>query len=94
MAYGNRDANYVLNVHSRWDKPKDDKKCINWAKDFFNSSAPYATGGAYINFVTEDETDRISAAYGKNYKKLVRIKNKYDRNNLFRVNHNIRPTVK
>jgi len=60
---------------------------------FFDASAPYATGGVYINFVTQDETDRIAAAYGKNYKKLVRIKNKYDPNNLFRVNHNINPTV-
>jgi len=94
MAYGNRDANFVLNVHSRWDKNKDDKKCIDWARDFFTSSAPYATGGVYINFVTEDESDRISAAYGSNYKKLVRIKNKYDRKNLFRMNHNIKPTVK
>jgi len=93
MAYGNRDANFILNVHSRWDKAKDDTKCISWARDFFDASAPYATGGVYINFVTQDETDRIAAAYGKNYKKLVRIKNKYDPNNLFRVNHNIKPTV-
>ena len=93
MAYGNRDANFILNVHSRWDKAKDDTKCISWARDFFDASAPYATGGVYINFVTQDETDRIAAAYGKNYKKLVRIKNKYDPNNLFRVNHNINPTV-
>ncbi len=92
-AYGNRDANFILNVHSRWDKAKDDTKCISWARDFFDVSAPYATGGVYINFVTQDETDRIAAAYGKNYKKLVRIKNKYDPNNLFRVNHNIKPTV-
>jgi len=93
MAYGNRDANFILNVHSRWDKTKDDTRCISWARDFFDASAPYATGGVYINFVTQDETDRIAAAYGKNYKKLVRIKNKYDPNNLFRVNHNIKPTV-
>ncbi len=93
MAYGNRDANFILNVHSRWDKAKDDTKCISWARDFFDASAPYATGGVYINFVTQDETDRIAAAYGKNYNKLVRIKNKYDPNNLFRVNHNIKPTV-
>lgn len=92
-AYGNRDANFILNVHSRWDKAKDDTRCISWARDFFDASAPYATGGVYINFVTQDETDRIAAAYGKNYKKLVRIKNKYDPNNLFRVNHNIKPTV-
>jgi FAD/FMN-containing dehydrogenase len=93
MAYGNRDANFTLNVHSRWDKVKDDTKCISWARAFFDASAPHATGGVYINFVSQDETDRIVAAYGKNYKKLVRIKNKYDPNNLFRINHNIKPTV-
>ncbi len=93
MAYGNRDANFVLNVHSRWDEAKDDDVCISWARDFFEASAPHATGGVYINFVTEDETDRVHAAYGKNYERLVQIKNTYDPTNLFKINHNIKPTV-
>jgi FAD/FMN-containing dehydrogenase len=91
MAYGHRDANFVLNVHSRWDAPSDDDKCVVWAKDFFNASQPYASGGAYINFMTEDEIDRVAAAFGPNHARLVEIKKKYDPDNVFHLNQNITP---
>ncbi len=54
MAYSSRDANYVLNVHGRWDSAEDDQACIAWARDFFAKTKPYASGGAYINFLTQD----------------------------------------
>ena len=91
MAYGNRDAKFVLNVHGRWDSAADDETCISWAREFFNASAPYASGGAYVNFMTDEEGDRVAAAYGSNYDRLVRIKNKYDPENLFHLNQNIKP---
>jgi len=90
-AYGQRDTRFVLNVHGRWDDPADDGRCIAWARDFFKASAPYASAGAYVNFMTEDETDRISAAYGSSYARLVQIKRKYDPENIFHMNQNIRP---
>jgi len=90
-AWAHRDANFVLNLHGRWDDAKDDDTCIAWARDCFKDSSPHATGGAYINFMTEEETDRIRAAYGPGYDKLVAIKKKYDPNNLFRLNQNISP---
>jgi FAD/FMN-containing dehydrogenase len=90
-AYVHRDARFVLNVHSRWENPDEDKACISWARDFFNATAPYATGGVYVNFLTQDETGRIPAAYGPNYDRLVHLKRKYDPANLFRLNQNIRP---
>jgi FAD/FMN-containing dehydrogenase len=89
MAYGHRDANFVLNVHGRWDAPSDDDKCIAWARNFFNASQPYASGGAYINFMTEDEIDRVAAAFGPNHARLVEIKKKYDPDNVFHLNQNI-----
>ncbi|MDF4602911.1 FAD-binding oxidoreductase, partial [Vibrio parahaemolyticus] len=46
MAYSSRDANYVLNVHGRWDSAEDDQACIAWARDFFAKTKPYASGGA------------------------------------------------
>jgi FAD/FMN-containing dehydrogenase len=92
-AYAHRDADFVLNVHGRWDTPEEDDKCISWARDFFKESAPFAHGSVYVNFMTEEETARISEAYGPNYDRLVQVKNKYDPNNLFRMNHNIKPTV-
>lgn len=91
-AYAHRDAKFVLNVHSRWEIPAEDDQCITWAQDFFEAAKPYATGGVYVNFLTQDESDRIAAAYGPNYERLVQLKNHYDPRNLFRLNQNIPPT--
>ena len=91
MAYGHRDAKFVLNVHGRWDEAKDDPKCIGWAREFFKASAPYASAGAYVNFMTAEESDRVAAAYGANYDRLVQIKKRYDPDNIFHLNQNIKP---
>jgi FAD/FMN-containing dehydrogenase len=90
-AYAHRDAQFVMNVHGRWEDPADDERCIRWARDYFNVSAPFASGGAYVNFLTADEGDRVRTAYGPNYDRLVQVKRKYDPNNLFRTNQNINP---
>jgi FAD/FMN-containing dehydrogenase len=91
-AYPHRDAQFVLNVHGRWEDAADDARAIKWARDFFNASAPFATGGVYVNFLSEDEGDRVRAAYGPNYDRLARVKRQYDPDNLFRVNQNIKPS--
>jgi FAD/FMN-containing dehydrogenase len=93
-AYGHRDARFVMNVHGRWDELADDKRCITWARDFFKASAPFASAGAYINFMTDDEQERIASAYGANYDRLLEIKYKYDPENIFHVNQNIKPRMK
>ncbi len=90
-AYAHRNVNFVLNVHGRWDDAADDKKTIQWAREFSKETAPFATGGVYINFMTEDETDRVGAAYGPGYDRLLKAKKKYDPNNLFHLNQNIDP---
>ncbi|MFZ0611826.1 MAG: FAD-binding oxidoreductase [Desulfobacterales bacterium] len=91
MAYGHRDAKFVLNVHGRWDKAEQDKTCIAWSRAFFEASKPYASAGAYVNFMTGDEGDRVAAAYGTNYRRLKEIKKKYDPENIFHNNQNIKP---
>ena len=90
-AYAHRDAKFVMNVHGRWEDPADDKLCIGWARDFFNASAPFASSGVYVNFLTADEGDRVRSAYGPNYDRLAQVKRKYDPDNLFRMNQNIEP---
>jgi FAD/FMN-containing dehydrogenase len=90
-AYAHRDAQYVMNVHGRWDTAAEDARGIKWSRDFFNAAAPFASGGAYINFMTADEGDRVRAAYGANYQRLAQVKKQYDPDNLFRVNQNIKP---
>jgi FAD/FMN-containing dehydrogenase len=90
-AYAHRDTRFALNVHGRWEKPEDDKACITWAREFFKAVAPYASGSVYVNFLTQDEDERIQAAYGANYERLTQLKAKYDPGNLFQVNQNIKP---
>ena len=91
MAYASRDANYVMNVHGRWESAAEDERGIAWAREFFAESQPFASGGAYINFLTQDETDRVAFAYGAAYTRLGELKKKYDPTNLFRMNQNIKP---
>jgi FAD/FMN-containing dehydrogenase len=90
-AYAHRDAQFVMNVHGRWEDPADDKRCIGWARDYFNATMPFASGGVYVNFLTADEGDRVRSAYGQNYGRLAQVKHKYDPDNLFRMNQNIKP---
>lgn len=92
-AYPSRDAKFVMNVHARWEKNGEDNKCIEWARKFFKSTAPYASQGAYVNFMTEEEQNRVSSAYASNYERLVEIKTKYDPKNIFRMNQNIQPRM-
>jgi FAD/FMN-containing dehydrogenase len=91
-AYAHRDAQFVMNFHGRWEHPADDKRCIGWARDFFNATAPFASGSVYVNFLSADEGDRVRAAYGPNYDRLAQVKRKYDPDNLFRMNQNIKPS--
>lgn len=89
-AYPHRDAEFVMNVHSRWANPPEDTACTRWAREVFDKTAPYATGGVYVNFITDDE-QRVQAAYGANYGRLAALKRKYDPTNMFCVNQNIAP---
>jgi FAD/FMN-containing dehydrogenase len=92
-AYPHRDANYVVNVHTRWRDPADDDRCVAWARNLYKAVAPHATGGVYVNFMPEDEGDRPIGPYGANEARLAAIKRRYDPENLFRVNRNIRPAA-
>jgi FAD/FMN-containing dehydrogenase len=90
-AYTHRDARFVMNVHGRWDNPSNDAKCMGWVRELFQATAPFATGGAYVNFMTQEEQERVPSAYGSNYGRLATLKKKYDPDNFFRLNQNIRP---
>jgi FAD/FMN-containing dehydrogenase len=90
-AYPHREANFVMNVHTRWRERGDEQASIDWARGLFAASAPHATGGVYVNFMPEDETDRVAQAYGSNYARLEALKAKYDPDNLFRLNQNVQP---
>ena len=80
-----------MNVHARWQDAADDDRCVKWAREFFDASAKEATGGVYVNFMPDDETERTGSAFGPNMDRLAAIKEKYDPENRFRRNQNIRP---
>jgi FAD binding domain/Berberine and berberine like len=72
--------------------PANCERITTWAKDYWEALHPYSAGGAYVNFMMEGEgEDRIRATYRGNYDRLVQLKGKYDPDNFFRVNQNIRP---
>ncbi|HEY6995742.1 MAG TPA: FAD-binding oxidoreductase [Xanthobacteraceae bacterium] len=90
-AWPNRDAHFIMNVHTRWQDKAQDQACIAWARHLFEATAPFAAGSVYVNFMPDDENDRVEKAYGTNYRRLAEIKRRYDPGNLFRMNQNIRP---
>jgi FAD/FMN-containing dehydrogenase len=90
-AYPQRTAHYAMNVHTRWDDPAEDAACIAWAREFFEAAAPHALGSVYVNFIPDDEGERLAEAYGGNMARLAAIKARYDPQNRLRLNHNIAP---
>ncbi|MEY8143956.1 FAD-binding oxidoreductase [Falsihalocynthiibacter sp. CO-5D18] len=90
-AYPQRSSHFIMNVHTRWAEPSGDDLCIGWARKLFDDTAKYSTGSVYVNFMPEDDVDRVGGAYGVNMDRLSAVKAKYDGGNLFRLNHNIAP---
>lgn len=90
-AFVGRDAHFIMNVHGRWSDPHDDERVRAWARQVFQDAAAYATGSGYVNFLTEDEAERVAASYGANYPRLQALKRRFDPGNLFRMNLNIAP---
>jgi FAD/FMN-containing dehydrogenase len=91
-AYAQRDAHFVMNVHGRWHRPSEDAAGIAWARETFAACAPFASSGVYTNFMTSDEAGRLDSAYGVNLGRLQQVKQRYDPENVFHLNPNIRPS--
>jgi FAD/FMN-containing dehydrogenase len=94
-AVGNRDARYAIGVNGMWgpDEPNAEEY-RRWIREAWERLGPFSTGRTYVNFQTADEhEDRIRAAYGPNYDRLAAIKARYDPENLFQSNRNIRPAA-
>jgi hypothetical protein len=96
---GNSDTPWAYR-NSKWAQvivgvdpdPANKELITKWTKDYYEALHPYSAGGAYVNFMMDEGEDRIKATYGANYERLTKIKKKYDPNNLFRVNQNIKPS--
>ena len=91
-AFPHRREGYNFLILAQWMQPSDTSRCISWARDTYERMRPFFASGRYVNYLDDDETgDPVAAAYGPNYRRLQRIKAKYDPTNVFRMNQNIRP---
>lgn len=88
-----RDAAWSMVIVGVDPDPANAEKITKWTKDYYDALHPYSAGGAYVNFMMDGGEDRVKATYGKNYDRLVQIKNKYDPKNLFCINQNIKPSL-
>ncbi|TFZ04821.1 FAD-binding oxidoreductase [Ramlibacter rhizophilus] len=92
-AYAHRGARYVMNVHGRWRDAATDAAGVAWARGLFKACKPYASSGAYQNFLTADETGRQEEAWGANHERLRQLKQRWDPDNVFHFNVNVLPAA-
>jgi FAD/FMN-containing dehydrogenase len=90
-AFAHRYTPFVLNIHTRWRNASDDEKCLSWVREFHKSTEEFSQG-VYVNFMSDEGDARVKDAYTDTvWNRLVEVKRKYDPNNLFHMNQNIKP---
>lgn len=91
-AFANRGANFNVSVLSSWLDPSNDEDHIRWTRALGDELKSFSSGGAYVNYMAGDESaGSVRAAYQANFDRLVTVKRKYDPDNFFSGNQNIRP---
>lgn len=90
-AFSQRSASYILGIWGGWIEQNEDEEIINWIRELYEKMKPFASGGTYGNFLSKDDDNKIKASFGSNYERLQRVKRKYDPNNFFSNNQNIKP---
>jgi FAD/FMN-containing dehydrogenase len=90
-AFAYRDATFATVIAGMWPDAADNEANIKWVRDYYDATAPLSEEGGYVNFMADDDQDRIKANYKGNYERLVDVKRQYDPDNLFHLNQNIRP---
>ena len=86
-----RDAAYVVHPFCVWEGAERDEEHIAWGRAVRDVLAPWKTGGVYLNFVGDEGDERVRAGFGDAYERLAEVKERYDPENIFRGNQNIRP---
>jgi hypothetical protein len=89
-AYWNRLAKWDLLMFGAWTDHTQDERNVQVLRDMWKTFEPF-TKGYYVNTEPSESEQRLRNTYGDNYSRLVKLKNKYDPDNLFRMNANIRP---
>ena len=93
MAFDHRDAGFEMSIIANWTDAAHDTENIRWAREVWSGARPWVMDAVYTNHMTADESEgRVRAGYGtEKYARLAALKRKYDPDNFFRLNHNIRP---
>jgi len=93
-AFAYRHAPYVATIVAGWESATEDARPHQaWAHDLWASLLPASAGGGYVNLIGNEGPERVRSAYGeRHYAKLAAVKRKYDPDNVFHHNHNIRPS--
>ncbi len=94
-AFAQREEHYALHLTAAWENDEASPHIV-WLRNCWTALEPLATNEAYLNFMDDpwEEPILVQTAYGINYKRLVALKNRYDPDNVFHINQNIKPTVK
>jgi FAD/FMN-containing dehydrogenase len=92
-AFAYRDANFACVIAGMWPNPADNKRNIAWVRSYWDAIHPHSEAGGYVNFMGQDDGDRVADNYGQNYARLVEAKRRWDPGNLFRMNQNIDPAA-
>jgi FAD/FMN-containing dehydrogenase len=93
-AFAHRHDQWDCLMLTQWDSPADNEGNIRWTRELHAAMEPYLERAVYVNDLGDDESDRVRAAYGQNYDRLVAIKAQYDPGNFFHLNQNIHPAVR
>ena len=92
-AFPHREVGYNVETGATWQDPAAAPAAIAWVRGYAEALQPFSSGRVYVNRLGDEGEDRVKAAYGTNYERLVTLKNKYDPTNFFRLNQNIKPTI-
>jgi hypothetical protein len=90
-AFAYRDANFAPVIVAAWQDPADDRQRIQWVRDYYDATAPHSEAGGYVNFMADDDQNRVEDNYRGKFTRLQEIKRTYDPDNLFHLNQNIPP---
>jgi FAD binding domain/Berberine and berberine like len=93
-SFGDRSAPFITNLLANWTDASGDAAHISWVRSLFQKLRPAMTPGAYVNFMSGDEQDRVKEAYRQRWERMVAVKTQYDTDNFFRLNQNVQPRTR
>jgi len=90
-AFGDRSAPFIMNLLADWVDPQGDAANVAWVRRAFAALRPAMKPGVYVNFMSDDEQERVPEAYHERWERMVKVKSHYDPKNFFRLNQNVLP---